>query len=578
MDAQQPLRRGSTSRGRARTVRRLALALATALTAVGALAGGIAASSHQGSATLSNGAQLAVSIDSPATGTEYVGTSVDVPVTGTASIGLGEAGRHDRLRDGLLGQHRHHALGEHVRHDPRLREGVLRRAQRGGRRGRVDRRGRRRQVRPRSPRSHSGSRIPTSAAVNTAINSGGPGGGTNCAAGLTDALTLVNASTNGTKIVVFASDGLCNAGANVTGPAGRSATAGAIVQSIAIGTGSSCSTDGGAGTLDQIAQNRGVCTEVPDPNNLPDIIQSLIGSTLESLTLTVDGTPTPISNAEIDSRPATPRGRERRLRDDRAGPHAGRPHICVTAAGSDVLGDSKTAQGCVTVQVVNLTATPATETNELGSDNSHTVTATIAGDPSVVAGRTVTFVVGGKNAGATGTCNPVDCTTNAAGQVTFTYTVPKADSSIGTDTIAVSAQLGTPPANGHRHRAEDLAGHHPAGPGVHAVGEPEREERARRLERGRVLPAHRDRLGDGDPNIVIRVNGVGRPDGSPFRSGDTMKYTQASDGTTPVSKTIGGPNSAVAAHVTSGGDATVTATDTSGNTATVTCLVPKPPK
>ena len=81
-----PPRRAAHARAR-----RLALALATTLTAVGALAGGIAASSHTGSATLSNGAQLAVSIDSPATGTEYVGTSVDVPVTGTASVGLGEA-------------------------------------------------------------------------------------------------------------------------------------------------------------------------------------------------------------------------------------------------------------------------------------------------------------------------------------------------------------------------------------------------------------------------------------------------------------------------------------------------------
>ena len=30
-------------------------------------------------------------------------------------------------------------------------------------------------------------------------------------------------------------------------------------------------------------------------------------------------------------------------------------------------------------------------------------------------------------------------------------------------------------------------------------------------------------------NIVIKVNGMGRPNGSPFRSGDTIKYTQAAD-------------------------------------------------
>ena len=280
---------------------------------------------------------------------------------------------------------------------------------------------------------------PTSAAVNTAINSGGPGSGTNCAAGLSEALTQVNATTNGTKIVVFASDGLCNAGANVSGPAGDPATAGAIVQSIAIGAGSSCSTDGGTGTLNQIAQNGGACHEVPDPNNLPNLIQSLIGSTLQSLTLTVDGNASAIPNTEISLPLPRPGATNVTYATTAQNLAPGAHEICVTAAGSDVLGDSKTAQGCVTVQVVNLTATPATATNELGSDNQHTVTATIAGDPSVVAGRLVSFVVGGKNAGATGTCSPVDCKTNAAGQVSFTYTVPKADSSLGTDSIAVSA-------------------------------------------------------------------------------------------------------------------------------------------
>ena len=34
-----------------------------------------------------------------------------------------------------------------------------------------------------------------------------------------------------------------------------------------------------------------------DASNLPDIIESLIGSSLDSLTLTVDGVTSPISNA-----------------------------------------------------------------------------------------------------------------------------------------------------------------------------------------------------------------------------------------------------------------------------------------
>ena len=577
MDAQQPPRRGSTSTGRARTARRLALALATALTAVGALAGGIAASSHTGSATLSNGAQLAVSIDSPTTGTEYVGTSVDVPVTGTASIGLGEPDAtivYVMDHSGSTGTTPSGSTcGTILDCEKAFFVGLNAAAVADGSTDEVG-----------VVKFGSSSSIalaltnPSDPAVNTAINSGSPGGVTNCTAGLNDALTLVNQSSNGTNIVVFASDGLCNTGGSVTGPAGALASAGAIVHSIAIGNGSSCTTDGGEGTLAQIAQSPGVCTEVPDPNDLPDIIESLVGSTLESLTLTVDGTPTPISNAEIDPDLPHPGAVEvdyaTTAQDLTPGSHT----ICVTAAGSDVLGDSETAQGCVTVQVVNLTATPATETNELGSDNSHTVTATIAGDPSVVAGRPVTFVVGGTNAGATGTCSPVGCTTNAAGQVMFTYTVPKADSSIGTDTITVSAQLGTPPATASVTVQKIWRDTTPpvlaCTPSVNPDG---RNVPGGSNEDGFYLLTATDSV-TATTNIVIRVNGVGRPDGSPFRSGDTMKYTQASDGTTPVSKQIGGPSSAVAAHVISGGDATVTATDTSGNTATVTCLVPKPPK
>ena len=358
---------------------------------------------------------------------------------------------------------------------------------------------------------------PTSAAVNTAINSGSPGRWHEllCRSPRL-ALSLVNATTNGHKIVVFASNGVCNTGANVTGPAGALAAAGAVVQSIAIGAGSSCSTNGGAGTLNQIAQSPGVCTAVPNPNDLPDIIQDLIGSTLESLTLSVDGSSTPISNTEIDPdlpQPGVANVTYATTAQDLApGAHT----ICVTAAGSDVLGDSKkAAEACVTVQVVQLTATPATATNELGSDNQHKVTATIAGDPSVIAGRTVTFVVGGKNAGATGTCSPnADCTTNAAGQVTFTYTVPKADSSLGTDTIDVSAQLGTPAkvtVTVEKIWVETTPPVLACAPSVNPSG---KNVPGGSNEDGYYLLTATDAV-TAEPNIVILVNELGRADGSP---------------------------------------------------------------
>ena len=81
--------------------------------------------------------------------------------------------------------------------------------------------------------------------------------------------------------------------------------------------------------------------------------------------------------------------------------------------------------------------TPPTATNFVGT--THTVTATAQdGEPPVPAvGVTVTFAVAsGPNAGASGTCSPnADCTTDANGQVSFTYT---GDGGTGTDIIQAS--------------------------------------------------------------------------------------------------------------------------------------------
>ena len=65
--------------------------------------------------------------------------------------------------------------------------------------------------------------------------------------------------------------------------------------------------------------------------------------------------------------------------------------------------------------------TPATATNPVGT--SHTVTATVRdSNAQPVADQSVGFTItSGPNAGATGTCNPSDCSTDDNGQVTFTY-------------------------------------------------------------------------------------------------------------------------------------------------------------
>jgi hypothetical protein len=82
--------------------------------------------------------------------------------------------------------------------------------------------------------------------------------------------------------------------------------------------------------------------------------------------------------------------------------------------------------------VVGIVLTPPSDENEVGE--AHTVTATLTDlltnpQPGIL----VTFsVISGPNAGTTGTCNPADCTTDANGEVSFTYT---GDGGVGTDEI-----------------------------------------------------------------------------------------------------------------------------------------------
>ena len=121
---------------------------ALALTAMPAFAG-------SNSTTLPNGAQLTVSIDSPADGTEFLadGAPVSVPVSGTASIGVGPAAGDDRLRVRRVRQH--DPLRRSVRNDPRVRAGVLHGTEQCGRRQRVDQSDRARRIRSgRSVRRH----------------------------------------------------------------------------------------------------------------------------------------------------------------------------------------------------------------------------------------------------------------------------------------------------------------------------------------------------------------------------------------------------------------------------------------
>ncbi|TAK61000.1 MAG: hypothetical protein EPO22_08780 [Dehalococcoidia bacterium] len=251
-----------------------------------------------------------------------------------------------------------------------------------------------------------------------------------------------------------------------------------------------------------------------------------------------------------------------------------------------------TGLGCI--PVVGIDLDPATATNEFGT--SHTVTATVldtsVAPPEPIAGVAVSFeVTSGPNAGQVsdaGECSAnADCTTDASGQVSWTYTdaagVAACDTIVATATISAGevvsqevtkcweAPPNTPP------EASCTESVNPSGKQVPPAGRTtlpgswggQNEDGFYRLD-------SRD-AEDGTTALYV-TNASGSAIFGPFASGSVVKITEA-PGATPSSKPMGGPNSAVAAHITLDSDALVFAVDSSGVVSTpVSCLVPPPPK
>jgi hypothetical protein len=570
------------------------------------------------STTLPNGAELAVSIDSPVTSTEFEvppgQPSISVPVSGTASVGLGEPDATfvyvmdvsgstgigsgtgcapvldceqkflNALNQAVIDSGSADEVGLAVFADTAAAADVSPAA------------GEQLLVAPDAPGS-------APFHISTVINStfsvfGGNGGvaqftnkvvgnATNCTAGLQAALPIVQASSNSNQIAVFVSDGQCdNSGggglAAFNAAIAALASEGAVVHTIAAGATSSCTGSVVPGmTLEAIALGTGgMCHHVVDPGALPDLIPLLIGTSLDSLTLRVDGNaPTPIPNSDISLPLPQPGAVSVDYTTPATGLTPGDHTLCVRAFGSDVTGGSASVEQCETIHLLQLSAAPPVETNELGIDNAHTVTATIAGDPAQVGGRAVTFVVSGQNAGATGTCSPnADCTTDAGGQVSFTYTVPIAPASLGVDTITVSTPIGgnissvqvakrwvdtTPPVTSCPPTVN------PAGKTVPPAG----EKSPGQNEDGFYQLVAIDAV-DPNPRIFVVDSATGTVFG-PYSSGTNIKYVQA-PGVTPSATPMAG---VVAWLIKGQGDMEIYAVDGSGNqSANLSCLVPPPPK
>jgi len=323
-----------------------------------------------------------------------------------------------------------------------------------------------------------------------------------------------------------------------------------------------------------------------DPADLPEIVQNVTDTEMTAMSLTVDGDPTAF-DSETNPAPFDGPGSSdftATAADQAPGTH----EVCFTATGTGPKSDSASedsAEQCETYDVYGFDLAPAEATNELGSDSTHTVTATLAGPAGSVEGYTVDFsVTAGPNAGDAGDCDPVACTTDGDGNVTFTYSVPVEPASLGTDTISATVTVGDEQATLDVEKewvdttlpvADCLPSVNPSGKKQPQA--PGRGGQGQNQDGFYVISATDDVWPDTALELFVVDDGSGTVFG-PYATGTVIKYTEA-NGAGPTAKSIGGPNSAVDVHIIGNGDALVIAVDGSGNESDgVSCLVPPAPK
>lgn len=404
--------------------------------------------------------------------------------------------------------------------------------------------------------------------------------------GLTAALQVASAGTKPNKIIVFMSDGLNNEGDHVNTVL---VPAGVIIQTFAIGEGSSCTSDpDNLGSLQDVAAlgaSGSGCTPVPTVADLPNVVPGVIAAQLLSLGHNVDGDSfEAIPNSDIDTDLPAEDSVSATFSHQVPGLAPGIHGLCVKATGSDA-GGVGSVMDCIEVTIATIDLTPETDVNELPAPD-HTVTAKVeAGSDGGVPDVIVNFeVLSGPNAGASGSDM-----TDTNGEATFTYDATQGLAGLGTDTIEAcfNDEQGdevcdtatkdwvdtTPPV------PECLETVNPHGNNIPPAGSTTLPgPKGGQNEDGFYELIATD-LVDPNPQIFVVDTGSGMEFG-PFVSGTKIKYTEDSDAT-PEQKTIGsskGQAGAIDWHIIGNGDATLKAIDFSGNEATASCLVPPPPK
>lgn len=238
------------------------------------------------------------------------------------------------------------------------------------------------------------------------------------------------------------------------------------------------------------------------------------------------------------------------------------------------------------IHVPGISLTPEQATNELKPGATHSVTATVsAGELGPVAGVAVQIKIeAGPNAGQL-----ISGTTDANGQLSWTYLATQGPAGLGTDSlVAVFTTVDgvtvygkdfatklwrdtTPP------KAACVATVNPHGRKVPSApgngGQGQNQDGFYQLS-AKDLVWPEDKL-----EVFVKDLGSGQVFG-PYPVGTNIKYTQA-PGATPGFKRMGstqGSANAVDWHITGKGDAVVFAVDGSGNiSAEASCLVPPPP-
>jgi len=408
-------------------------------------------------------------------------------------------------------------------------------------------------------------------------------GETDFSAGLQSATAIISTGSGTTRRVIFLSDGISSQASAPGGFAGQLAAMAAtssVVDAFAVGPNADCA-DGSAGTLQQIADaTGGTCTNVPDPAKLPDILENLLFTSLESVQVAVDGydvltntgTTLPADGPVNTTYDATPNL------------GVGDYNVTAAADGHDNAGSDQVVAD-VDIHLLQLTASPATAINDLNVSDSHTVTAAILGGTGDQ--RDISFLVGGQNV-ATATPGSGDIEATPGGEpVDFDYTVPQVCANLGTDTITVTAVIAgmedsivleknwidpVPPNVSCVPTVNPHGNTKPAAPGQGGQGVNQDGFYQIDFDDGK--------LGGAECVTVVLTDGSGYVYTGPFDPEDNIKYTQ-DDSTPQEEKDMGstkGKAGAVDWHLIGHGDLTVTVTDTSGNVSFASCLVPPAPQ